>query len=301
MDKNIKIDENLVRQLVTKQFPKWKDLSIQSVAHQGWDNRTFHLGDEMLVRLPSADHYAAQVEKEQFWLPKLKPFLPIAIPEPLELGEPDDEYPWKWSIYRYLPGESAATAKIDDLSDFALSLAEFLLALQDIDTIGGPTPGEHSFHRGGSLNVYHDEVMRAVDILQGKIDIDNVLAIWESARHTNWINSPVWVHGDVSVGNLLVQNGHLSAVIDFGQLTVGDPACDLAIAWTLFKDKPREIFKTKLHLNSETWARGRAWVLWKALMTAAGLTDPNNAESRQCMRIIKEVIADHIVAAGAAK
>jgi aminoglycoside phosphotransferase (APT) family kinase protein len=289
----IKIDETLVRELVAKQFPKWKDLTIKSVSKQGWDNRTYHLGSDMLVRLPSADHYAAQVEKEQVWLPKFQPFLPLSIPEPLELGEPTDKYPWKWSIYRYLPGESAATAKISHLSDFAFALAEFLIAFQSINTTGGPTAGPHSFHRGGSLTVYNGEVMRAIGDLQGKIDTDSALKIWESAIHTTWKDPPVWVHGDISVGNLLIQNGQLSAVIDFGQLAIGDPACDLAIAWTLFKDRTRETFQNKLSLDKETWARGRAWVLWKSLVTAAGFTDPNNTESKQCMHIIKNVIRDY--------
>lgn len=284
------IDEKLVYRLVASQFPQWKNLTVKAVATQGWDNRTFHLGEHMLVRMPSADHYAAQVEKEHLWLPKLKPYLPLDIPEPLAIGEPTEEYLWKWSIYRYIPGESAATAKIAHLSDFALSLAEFLMALHRIDTTGGPPPGTHSFHRGGSLKVYDTETRRAIDILQGTIDTDKALDVWEGALETTWSSSPVWVHGDMSVGNLLMQHGRLSAVIDFGQLTIGDPACDFAIAWTLFNDKSRDIFRNKLSLDTGTWTRGRAWVLWKALITAAGLTNPNNVESRQCLRIINEVI-----------
>lgn len=290
---SVSIDENLVQRLVAIQFPQWKHLTIKSVANQGWDNRTFHLGNEMLIRLPSDNDYANQVEKEHYWLPKLRPFLPLAIPEPLALGEPTDEYSWKWSIYRFIPGESAATAKITSLSDCACVLAEFLIALHQIDTTGGPLSGFHSFYRGGSLSVYDAETKKAIAILQKKIDTESVFDIWENALRTTWNKPPVWVHGDISAGNLLLQNGRLNAIIDFGQLSVGDPACDLVIAWTLFKDKSRDVFQDKLSLDKDTWDRGRAWALWKALITASGLTNPNNVEAARCMQIINEVIADY--------
>src|SRR5205823_2761330 len=178
-----------------------------------------------------------QVEKEQYWLPKLASLLPLSIPIPLEMGKPNKEYPWHWSIYHYLPGESAASATISNLNDFALSLAQFLVALQHIDATSGPLAGEHSFYRGGALTIYDTETRQAIANLKEKIDEAVVTEIWETAIATTWDKPPVWVHGDMSAGNLLVQNGTLSAVIDFGQLAVGDPACDLAIAWTFFKDK----------------------------------------------------------------
>lgn len=258
------IDEPLVRRLVAAQFPKWKDLPIQPVALSGWDNRTFHLGNEMLVRMPSSSEYAAQVEKEQHWLPKLAPFLPLPIPTPLAIGEPMEGYPWKWSIYRWLEGETAASGYIANLSEFAASLAEFLSAFQSIDSTGGPLPGLHSFHRGGSLKVYDSEVRQAITALKDKIDVNAATKVWEKALATTWRGSPVWVHGDISAGNLLVQNGRLFAVIDFGQLAVGDPACDLAIAWTLFKGKSREAFRAGIPLDEGTWARGLGWTLYRS-------------------------------------
>lgn len=292
MNNEIKIDETLVRRLVDSQFPQWKNLRVRSVQSQGWDNRTFHLGDTMLVRMPSDTDYELQVEKEQQWLSRLAPLLPLPIPLPIAMGKPEYEYPWKWSIYRYLDGESATTASIADPNQFAKSLANFLSALQKIDTTNGPVAGLHSFYRGGLLSTYDTETKQAIKTLKDKIDEEAVTEIWGIALKTVWQNKPVWVHGDISLGNLLVKNGQLSAVIDFGQLAVGDPACDLAIAWTFFKDKSRDIFRKNLSLDNDTWARARGWTLWKALITAAGMTDPNNTESKQCWHIINEVIND---------
>jgi aminoglycoside phosphotransferase (APT) family kinase protein len=287
------IDEALVRRLVTVQFPQWKDLPVRPVALSGWDNRTFHLGEEMLVRMPSAADYALQVEKEQRWLPKLAPSLPVAIPIPLAIGEPTGDYPWKWSIYRWLEGETAAAATPADLAVFAADLAQFLTALQRIDTTDGPLPGLHSFYRGGSLTHYAMEVKQALAALNGKVDVEAAMKLWKEALATTWQQAPVWVHGDLSAGNLLVREGRLCAVIDFGQLAVGDPACDLVIAWTLFKGQSREVFRRELSLDAGTWLRGSAWTLWKALIVAAGFTNPGNAESAECWRIIKEVLADY--------
>jgi len=287
------IDTALVRRLVAIQFPQWTDLPIRAIIPSGWDNRSFRLGEQMLVRLPSAAEYAVQVEKEQQWLPKLAPFLPFQIPVPIAIGEPADGYPWRWSIYRWLEGEPATTAQIVNLYDFASTLAEFLFALQRIDPTDGPLPGPHSFYRGGSLVIYDDETRHAIKLLKNKINSETALKVWETALASAWQKSFVWVHGDISAGNLLVKDGKLCAVIDFGQLTVGDPACDLAIAWTLFKNESREIFRVKLALDSDTWARGRGWTLWKALIIAAGLTETNSSEGKECWRIIDEVIEDY--------
>ena len=292
-NKQLNIDVALVRSLVTIQFPKWKDLTIRPVTPGGWDNRTFHLGEDMLVRMPSAAGYASQVEKEHKWLPRLAPHLPLSIPTPLEMGKPGKGYPWKWSIYRWLEGDTVASTQVADLGKFSVSLALFLVALQKIDAAGAPLPGLHSFYRGGSLSVYDADTRRAIDQLTGKIDVEAALNVWEIALATSWDQPPVWVHGDISDGNLLIEGGRLSAVIDFGQLSVGDPACDLAITWTLFEGKSREAFRKELPLDAGTWARARGWTLWKALMTAAGFTNPNNAESKRCWHIIEEVLADH--------
>ncbi len=289
----VHIDASLVRRLVAKQFPQWADLSVKPVEVGGVDNRTFHLGARMTARLPSATRYALQVEKEHRWLPKLAPLLPLPIPLPLAKGVPAEGYPFYWSVYRWLEGQTVTPERIADLSQFATALAEFLIALRRIDPAGGPPPGPHNFFRGGPLMVYDAETRQAIAALKGRIDTDAATAVWEAALAATWHGPPVWFHGDVAAGNLLVEGGRLSAVIDFGTSGVGDPSCDVAIAWTLFGGESREAFRTALRLDVATWARGRGWVLWKSLITLAAHIDTNPPEAGRARREIDDVIADH--------
>ena len=288
----VPVDASLVRRLVSTQFPQWAHLPIRPVELGGWDNRTFHLGERMTVRLPSAAAYALQVEKEHHWLPRLAPHLPLPIPVPLAMGLPADGYPWHWSVYRLLDGEVASIECIADLRQFAIDLAEFLVALYRIDATGGPPPGPQIFYRGGSLTVYDDETRQAIAALEGAIDTKAATAVWEAALAATWRGSPVWVHGDVAAGNLLVRDGRLSAVIDFGTSGVGDPACDLAIAWTLLAGESRETFRAALPLDDGTWTRGRGWTLWKALITLAALPDANTLAASASRRIADHVLAE---------
>lgn len=284
------IDEQLVYKLVATQFPQWKNLPVKAIAKSGWDNRTFRLGTELLVRLPSAVEYAPQVQQEQFWLPKLTPHLPLEVPEPIALGKPGFDYPWDWSIYRWIEGEPTSSGHINDLPAFAKDLAHFLNALQRIDATGGQHPSAQNFYRGGPLRVYDAQIRQAINILKDKIDTTTALNLWESALRTNWQGTPVWVHGDISAGNLLVRDGKLAAVIDFGQLAVGDPACDLAIAWTLFDSESRKVFRKELACDNATWNRGQAWALWKTLITAARLSETNAVEKERCWHTISEIL-----------
>lgn len=288
----IDVNASLVRELVAKQFPQWSDLPIEPVEFGGWDNRTFHLGDNMTVRLPSAAEYAAQAEKEQRWLPRLAPLLPLSIPVPVAMGIPSDRYPWHWSIYPWLEGEIATVERIADPRQFATALAQFLAALQRIDTAGGPAPGPHNFYRGGPLAIYDAETRQAIAALGDRIDLEAATAVWETALNATWHGSPVWLHGDVSAGNLLVKEGRLSAVIDFGCSGVGDPACDLAIAWTLLSGASREAFRAALPLDSDTWSRGRGWALWKALITVAELPGTDPSQAGDARHVIDEVLAE---------
>jgi aminoglycoside phosphotransferase (APT) family kinase protein len=286
------INAVLVSQLIASQFPQWTHLPIKPVELSGWDNRTFHLGFEMSVRLPSAEGYVAQVEKEHRWLPRLAPLLPLPIPVPLAKGIPGNDYPWPWSVYRWLEGENATLERIMDLPEFAISLAEFLLALQRIDATDGPSAGAHNFFRGGLLTTYGAETRETIQELAGEVEADFATAIWESALKTTWQRAPVWVHGDVAVGNLLVRDGRLNAVIDFGCCAVGDPACDLVMAWTFFSGESRAAFKGTLGLDAATWARARGWSLWKALSTLAVHIDGNLEKSAEARRIINEILTD---------
>ena len=287
---SLNIDDVLVRRLVGRQFPMWAELPIVPVVPGGRDNRTFRLGDNMLVRLPSASEYAAQVEKEQCWLPRLAPSLPLSIPTPLATGQPAEGYPWKWSVYRWLGGEPLANNA--DLCEGASSLAQFLTALQRIDSAGGPSAGPHNFYRGGALTIYDAQTRQALAALGSRIDADAATKVWETALASEWRGAPKWVHGDIAAGNLLVNAGRLRTVIDFGELGLGDVACDLAIAWTHFEVESREVFRESLPLDSGTWARGRGWALWKALIVAAALVEATVSEQLQAMATIDQVLAD---------
>ncbi|WP_376704972.1 aminoglycoside phosphotransferase family protein [Mesorhizobium sp. ISC25] len=286
------IDAALVRRLIAAQFPEWADLPVEPVEPGGWDNRTFRLGDRMSVRLPSAAAYVGQVEKEHRWLPRLAPHLPLPIPVPLAKGAPGEGYPWPWSVYRWLGGRPAAGELIADLTEFARSLAGFLVALYRIDAVGGPPAGQHNFHRGGRLSVYDAETRAALSALGGRIDKAAAEAVWATALASRWQGPPVWVHGDVASGNLLVEDGKLCAVVDFGSSAIGDPACDLVIAWTEFYGESRQAFRDAVALDEHSWARARGWALWKALIVASG-HDGNQREAEKSWRVINEVLADH--------
>ena len=287
------VDTLLVRRLITGQFPQWTGLPVKPVIFSGWDNRTFHLGENLVVRLPSGSEYANQVTNEHRWLPELAPHLPLKIPAPVVIGAPAHGYQHLWSIYRWTDGNIATLENIVDQRTFAARLAKFLLALQSIDATGGPSPGLHNFFRGDSLAVYDGQVKQALDIRRGKIDTKTAIRLWDAALANFWNRSPVWVHSDISVGTLWVQNGRLHAVIDFGQLTTGDPACDLTMTWIFFKDEGRKIFQKTLDLDTDTWIRAWAWIFWKAAIIAAGLAETNAVDWSEPWRVIDEVLAAH--------
>src|SRR3984893_885330 len=293
----------LVASLVAAQFPQWADLPVRPVELDGWDNTTFRLGEGMSVRLPSADRYTLQVGKEHRWLPILARRLPLPIPEPLAEGVPGCGFPRPWSVYRWLEGEPATVERIANLVEFAAELAGFLDALYRIDPSGGPPPGMHNFFRGGPLTTYDAETRNAIADLGDEIDAHGAREVWEGALRATWHGSPVWVHGDVGASNLLGDKGRLSAVIDFGGLAVGDPACDLTIAWTFFSGQSREAFRARLPVDDATWARGRGWALWQALVTLApalttGRDEADVAGLRMGWRhgarqVIEEVLTEH--------
>lgn len=287
------IDAGLVKRLVAAQFPRWSGLPVRPVAVDGWDNRTYRLGDAMTVRLPTGPTYALAVEKEHRWLPVLAPRLPLTIPAPLGLGRPGEGYPHPWAIRRWIEGDTADPAGIDDMAAFAEAVAGFITALQAADPTGGPEAGEHSFYRGTDPVHYDASTREALRDLEGHLDTGAAAAVWEAAIDAKWRGEPVWFHGDIAKGNLLTRDGKLSAVIDFGTSGVGDPACDLVITWTMFEGDSREAFRRGVGQDEATWARARGWAIWKALISLAG-NDPNgHREAPVHRRVIEAVIAEH--------
>ena len=282
----------LVQNLINEQFPEFSLLPIKQIIPGGNDNRTFRLGNDMLIRLPSAERYALKVQKEQHWLPILAPHLSISVPKPLKMGQPSKDYPFNWSIYQWIDGESANNITIDDISlqKIALDLSNFLNELHKIDITNGPISGIHNFWRGGPLFTYDAETKLAIDQLRDLIDANQATAVWQKALNSTWTQNPVWIHGDLSAGNILIENNQLVAVIDFGGMAIGDPACDLVIAWTFLKGESRKVFKSQLNLDSNTWARARGWALWKALITLTALKDKNSLEAATQLQIINEIL-----------
>jgi aminoglycoside phosphotransferase (APT) family kinase protein len=293
LPQRVTVDAEQARRLVGDQFPQWADLPVQPVAKSGWDNVTFRLGERMVARLPSAAEYALAVDKEQQWLPALAPRLPLPIPVPLAKGHPDADYPFSWSIYRWLHGEPASADRISDPVRFALDVAGFLAALQSVNTADGPQPGKHNWFRGATLRTYDAQARRALTALDGHIDLDLAREIWKTALDAPWDGVDVWFHGDIAPGNLLLDDGKLVAVIDFGGCGIGDPSCDMAIAWTLLTADGREAFRERLSIDQATWARGRGWALWKALVACAQTVGRADEEAADARRVLGAIFSEY--------
>ncbi|HEX5096257.1 MAG TPA: aminoglycoside phosphotransferase family protein, partial [Acidimicrobiia bacterium] len=256
-DDEIDSDPELVRALLAAQQPQWAALPIERVESTGTDNAMYRVGDDVVVRMPLRPGRAAEtLAKEHEWLPVLAPQLPLRIPVPLASGEPTDFYPWPWSVYPWLAGEDATTAPLD-LTQAAVDLAQFIRALGAIATTGAPEPSAANFGRGVPLATRDDYTRAAIAASERLIDTEAVTAAWEAAlRAPAWGGAPAWIHGDLASGNLLVADGRLSAVIDWGGAAIGDPACDMHIAWEMFDGPSREIFRAETGVDDATWARG---------------------------------------------
>jgi aminoglycoside phosphotransferase (APT) family kinase protein len=284
----VEIDEALVRRLLAAQFPRWADLPLELVASGGWDNTIYRLGTDLAVRLPRRRIGAGHVEKEHRWLPVLAPRLPLPTPVPLGMGEPGEGYPWRWTVSGWLPGDIAAAAPVTDLRHAASLLAEFVAALRSTDPAGGP----NSQFRGDPLSGHDGMARAAIEALRTEIDPGLATAAWEAALAAPvWRGPAVWMHGDLHPANLLVEDGRLSAVIDFGLLAVGDPACDVMVAWTFLSGDARDDFRTRLSVDDGTWARARGWALDMGLMCAHH-TPADSTIGSVGRRTLSEVLTD---------
>jgi len=285
------VDAPLVRRLLSAEFPHWANLPITPVSSSGTDHALFRLGGNMVVRLPRIHWATEQAELEGRWLPRLAPHLPLAVPEQLAMGKPDQGYPWRWAVYRWLEGESAIHAPLAGSAQAAADLARFLLALRSIDPTGGPTPDPASTARGLPL-VSRDAYTRdAIVRSRGLIDTDAVTAAWEAARRAPaHAGPPVWIHGDLEPGNVLVRDGRLSAVIDFCCLCLGDPACDLIPAWSIFSGNARAAFRAALAVDDAAWARGMGWALSTAIIALPYYVDSNPVMADGARRKIEAVL-----------
>ncbi|MFJ6080210.1 aminoglycoside phosphotransferase family protein [Streptomyces sp. NPDC092369] len=297
------IDAPLVRRLLAAQFPRWAALPVAPVPLSGMDNATFRLGDDLSVRLPRYAHWVGQVEREHRWLPRLAPQLPLAVSEPVAMGEPGEGYPYPWSVYRWLEGETATTENLADPVRTALDLAGFLRALQAADATGGPGPEASNAFRGVPMGDPRDSIAVEARVRpkieklrrSGLVDTDALTEVWEAALAAPaWDRPPVWIHGDLDTGNLLARDGRLSAVIDFGTLAVADPAVDLQPAWKFLPAQARDVFREAVGADDATWARGRGWALAGSLPVP---DDPffrdHPARIKAALNHLERILADY--------
>jgi len=286
----VETDVALVRRLLAGQLPQWADLPIHLVASYGTDHDIYRLGDHLAARLPRIGWATNQAVKEAEWLPKLAPHLPLAIPVQLAMGHPAEGYPFDWSVYEWLPGDNA-NGTIDDLGQAAVDLAEFVKALRGVDT-GGAHPRRVG-SRGGPLAEGDEQVRRSIAQLGDRIDRSAALRSWEESLDAlAWSRHEVWVHGDLLPGNLLVVDGRLSGVIDWGGLNVGDPACDLQPAWNVFAGESRKRYRAELEVDDASWLRGRGWALSQAVSALPYYWDTNPGMIRQASHALEQVLAD---------
>jgi aminoglycoside phosphotransferase (APT) family kinase protein len=288
----VETDASLVRRLLAEQCPKWADLPIQPVAERGTDNILYRLGDELVARLPGRERPELALRKECAWLPKLTPLLPLDVPLPMAVGRPAEGYPYEWAVFRWLDGEPATPERLGDLRRAAEDLAGFVAALQRVDTTGGPGPGEHNVYRGCPLALREETTRASLAKLAGEVDTAAVTELWEEALAApEWDRPPVWIHGDLDSRNLLVRHGRLSAVLDFGCLGVGDPACEAMVVWKLLDAEGRAIFRSALSIDDATWTRARGWAASQAVVALAYYTlDTNPVLVREARRWLAELL-----------
>ncbi|WP_236076135.1 aminoglycoside phosphotransferase family protein [Streptomyces coffeae] len=282
------IDASLVNRAIAAQFPQWAGLPVEPVGSVGTSNAMYRLGADMVVRFPRTAGVANDVDKEHAWLPRLAPSLPVAVPVPLVKGKPTEGYPWPWSVYHWLDGENPAPGHLADPGLLAKDLAEFVTALHGIDPASGPLS-----YRGEPLEARDASTRSAIAELRGIVDAEAATAVWDAAlKAPVWAGSPVWIHADLQPGNLLVAQGRLSAVIDFGCMGLGDPAVDLIVAWYVLPACVRDAFRDAVGADDATWARGRGWALSIALPELTYYRDTNPVMAAIARHVIHELLAD---------
>lgn len=287
-ENEVRTDVEQVRRLLAVQFPQWSGMPVTALPPSGTDHALYRIGDDLVARLPRIHWALGQVETDRHWLPVLAPHLPLPVPAPLAIGEPGEGYPWSWSVAPWLPGENPDGDNVD-LDTAAVQLAGFVTALRSVDTTGGPLKG--GMDRGVPLAARDELTREAIAELGDRVDTARVTAAWEAALAAEtWSEPEVWIHGDLLPGNVLVADRRLSAVIDFGALGLGDPAADVAPAWTIFDARSRPIFRENLGCGEDMWQRGRGWALSTALVAMPYYWETAPPIVAECQRHIAAIL-----------
>jgi aminoglycoside phosphotransferase (APT) family kinase protein len=264
----LEIGEALVRRLLVEQFPDWAELPLRWIEPSGTVNAIFRLGDDLSVRLPRRQGPTEPGSRELDWLPRLAPQLPVEIPVPLAQGRPGAGYSWFWEIHTWVAGETVPVAEIDAVQA-AHDLADLVRALQRIEPVGAPPPG-----RGVALAERDSAFRYWLERFDGD---PRVVPAWERALAAPpWRGPPVWHHGDLDCRNWLIRDGRIGGVIDWGSMGVGDPACDVMVAWKLHSPSARDAFRNALPTDDATWERARGWAVSQAVAALAYYTPENN-------------------------
>ncbi|BCA96402.1 hypothetical protein TUM19329_27630 [Legionella antarctica] len=281
-----------VHKLLKNQCPHWANLPIKTILSSGTDNALFRLGSDYVVRLPRIEWAPGSINKsinkEYEWIPKIAKLLKISVSEPVFKGNSEEFYPWFWTVTKWNEGHNPNFEEDKEYEPLAKDLALFLNELHEIKLANGP-----SSRRGIPLKAKEldEETKKAIGELEGEIDVQSLTSLWNQLSNIPyWNKEPVWVHGDFLPGNILVQNNRLSAVIDFSDLGIGDPACDLVIAWSLLNSHSRRIFRENLqHIDADTWERGRGWALSIALIMLPYYKNSNPVLATLARRMLEHV------------
>ena len=288
-DDQVDVDAGVVQRLLHEQRPEFAELAITRVASTGTVNALFRLGDGLVARLPLAATWSDDIEREWEWLPWLSSHIAaVRLPEPVCKGRPNAQYPFAWSVYRWIEGAPYDDTLVDNEVAAAHTLARFVLELRSLDVDEhAPTGGREP------LRELDDETREAIRAADGVIDAEAAMAVWEEALESPvWTGEPVWIHSDLLRPNLIVHDGRLEAVIDLGGAGVGDPSHDLTAAWAVFGPAGRRAYRDALHPDHGTWSRGRGIALHQAAMIIPYYVETNPGFVELARRTIEQILDD---------
>lgn len=289
----VDIDVAVARGLLVEQLPAYASLPLHRVPSGGTENAVFRLGDELAMRMPTNPGAVGGLLKEIQWLRVIAPHVSLAVPEVVAVGDPNDGYPFPWAIVRWLAGADVLVGRVDSLTDLAVALGGFVAELESIGTAEVPPPRSAGFVRGLPLIGRDAGFREALEQCDGMLDADRVRAVWDDALAApDWDGPPVWLHADLIPSNLLVRDGRLAGVLDFGAMATGDPAYDVTPAWQVLDRESRTIFRAIIGADDATWRRARGLVVCSGVTSLPYYLHTNPSMVAIARRGMAEVLSD---------